>query len=303
MRSGISPASRARVRSSRPLVSTRPSSEVCWPLLSGARLALRAGQAIPRAARRCVERGASLDRDTSAGVALAAMAPVRRRTSAACSSSAERRSSAALQRRRSSATATVRADQRVRADRGDSWARRPGREADTPDRPFRSAGRSANTRIYILDAQASRSRSAWRASSTSAARGGARLSEPAGADGGAVRGDPSPRKRSPLYKTGDLGRWRRTGRSSFSAATTSRSRSAASVSSSARSRRGWRSTPACARRSSWRARTRPARSGWWPTTSRPAFSDAATVEALRAILRRSCRTTWFRRPMSARRFR
>ena len=91
------------------------------------------------------------------------------------------------------------------------------RSAGGTPRLRRSAGRSANTRVYVLDA-ALRAGAAWgwRASCTSAGGAGARLPGPAGADGGAVR--PRSVRRGPgarLYRTGDLARWRPDGELEF----------------------------------------------------------------------------------------
>ena len=76
----------------------------------------------------------------------------------------------------------------------------------------RSVGRSANMRIYLLDADmragalGSGGRDLHRGSG-----GGARISEPAGADGGAVRSRSVVRKGSAAVQDGDLARWRADG--------------------------------------------------------------------------------------------
>ena len=168
------------------------------------------------------------------------------------------------------------------------------RPEDEARRVPRSAGRSPNTRLYVLDARGEPVPVGVPGELyIGGARGGARLPGPAGADGGAlrarsVRREPGAR----LYRTGDLARWLADGDARVPGPRRPPGEDPRLPDRAGRDR-GARCGAAagCARRWCWRARTCRARSGWWRTWWREA-EDAARSCARTCGGR--CRSTWCR---------
>ena len=298
---------RARLHVRRPTSATRCSSRRS---ASAARLHVIAGGARHRSRRRSARyfaaRGRRLPQDRALAPRRAALgrAPGAGRSRARLLVSAARRSSWELVDRVERARAGDAHPQPLRPDR-DHRRRahlrgRARRGASAGGRSSRSAARSPDARVYVLDARAgARARRRARRALRRRRRRRARLPGPARADGGALR--PRPFAAEPgarLYRTGDRARWL-AGRHAAcsSAASTTRSRSAASASSSARSRRRSRAHPACARRSVVAAEDAPGEQA--PRGLRRA-ADAGAAPSRRCApsSASACRSTWCRRRSS-----